>query len=418
MIGIDLLMNNAMKRSSSNGSFNASPTLQHTLSLPDSPATDPSYQPDYRIRQVPIAQSEDGGAAVYSNNNSRQQSRAGSDAAQEPAQEHLYKYASADSDEEEQEVEEEWGVGEEEGEEEEEEEHGDRQHHRGYTTEDILNKKRDILYQFDRLANKGVQVPRRFTMSDSLEEMQSELERMKLDREVDMSVRFQRKMLMACVTGIEMLNGKFDPLDVKLDGWSDTIHEGINDYDDVFEELHMKYRGRAKMAPELKLMFMVGGSGLMFHLTSTMFKSSSVPGLEQVLKQNPALMQQFANATMATMQNAQNAQNAQNNNGAPAQSKAPRQAPSNPLGMLGSLFGMDGSSAAPRQHNPNPNSQMRGPKNVDDILKDLHRDAFTKVDVMSNASEGDSLVSDLNVLAEEQPKKKAPAKRKPKAKLT
>jgi len=29
-----------------------------------------------------------------------------------------------------------------------------------------------------------------------------------------------------------------DPFDVKLDGWSENINEGINEYDDIFEELH------------------------------------------------------------------------------------------------------------------------------------------------------------------------------------
>ena len=38
------------------------------------------------------------------------------------------------------------------------------------------------------------------------------------------------------------------------------MNEGINDYDEIFEELHEKYGGRADMAPEIKLMLMVGGS--------------------------------------------------------------------------------------------------------------------------------------------------------------
>ena len=93
----------------------------------------------------------------------------------------------------------------------------------------------------------------------------------------DQSVKFQRKMLVAFITAIEFLNNKFDNLDLKLDGWSESIHENINDYDDVFEELHEKYKGSSQMAPELKLLLMVGGSGFMFHLTNTMFKSS-LPG--------------------------------------------------------------------------------------------------------------------------------------------
>ena len=47
---------------------------------------------------------------------------------------------------------------------------------------------------------------------------------------IDNSVKFQRKILMAAVTGIEFLNNKFDPFSVKLDGWSESVN-AIFDYD-------------------------------------------------------------------------------------------------------------------------------------------------------------------------------------------
>jgi hypothetical protein len=276
------------------------------------------------------------------------------------------------------------------------------------TPEEEANQKRDILYQFDRIERKGVRLPRRYTMADPLEEMKAELERVKIDRELDISVRFQRKMLMTCVTGIEMLNGKFDPFDVRLDGWSDSMHEQVNDYDEVFEELHMKYRGKAKMAPELKLMFMVGGSGVMFHLTNSMFRQSSMPGLEQVMRQNPALMRQMAQATMAAMGDQQQQQQQQ----APARSNGGGLFSS----LFGGLMGGGGASRAPPQQQqqtqqqpqqPQQQPTMRGPKHVDDILRDLHRDAFSpssvsharqsdhasRIEIISNAS--DSELSEL-----------------------
>ena len=80
------------------------------------------------------------------------------------------------------------------------------------------------------------------------------------------------------------------------------FHEGIHDYDDIFEELHEKYKSKAKMAPELRLLLSLGGSAFMFHLTNTMFKSS-LPGMEDVMRQNPDLMKQFAAATANTMSN-------------------------------------------------------------------------------------------------------------------
>ena len=102
-------------------------------------------------------------------------------------------------------------------------------------------------------------------------------------------------MLMAFISGLEFLNNKFDPFDLKLDGWSEQINENIDEYDECFGELHEKYGGKAKMAPELKLLFMLGGSAIMLHMTNTMFKSS-MPGMDDIMRQNPELMQQFTKA--------------------------------------------------------------------------------------------------------------------------
>ena len=107
-------------------------------------------------------------------------------------------------------------------------------------------------------------------------------------------------MLMAFVSGLEFLNGRFDPFELKLDGWAEAVNENIEDYDDVFGELHEKYGEKAKMAPEIKLIFMLGGSAAMLHMTNTMFKSA-MPGMDDIMRQNPELMSQFTQAAANTM---------------------------------------------------------------------------------------------------------------------
>jgi hypothetical protein len=107
-------------------------------------------------------------------------------------------------------------------------------------------------------------------------------------------------MLITFVSGTEWLNGRFDPFDVKLDGWSESIHEGIGEYDDVFEELYEKYQGSGSMSPEIRLAFMVAGSAFMYHLQNSMFKSS-IPSAEEVMRQNPDLQRQFQAAAMGNM---------------------------------------------------------------------------------------------------------------------
>jgi hypothetical protein len=162
---------------------------------------------------------------------------------------------------------------------------------------DIIKEKREILYQLNRLEAKGYTIPNCYNMQSDLTEMKREYERIVRDRDIDSSVRFQRKMLMAFVTGTEYLNTRYDPFAIKLDGWSEQVHDNINDYDDIFEELHEKYKAKGKkMAPELRLFISLTGSAFMFHLTSKMFKESSIPGVEEVFKANPELMKQFQSA--------------------------------------------------------------------------------------------------------------------------
>ena len=167
-------------------------------------------------------------------------------------------------------------------------------------SQDIKNEKIDMIYKFKKLEGQGIRTTMNYNMNSPLEDMRNEYLKLKKQREIDNSVKFQRKVMMAAITGLEFLNNKFDPFDVKLDGWSESINENINDYDEVFEELAEKYGGSSEMAPEIKLLMMLGGSAFMFHLTNTMFKSS-IPGMDDIMKQNPDLMKQFAQAAVGSI---------------------------------------------------------------------------------------------------------------------
>ena len=143
------------------------------------------------------------------------------------------------------------------------------------TYEEILEAKQDFLYKLDRLEKQGYRVSRKYTLASNLDDIRCEYNKLKRQRDVEKSIKFYRKALMGLVSGAEYLNNKFDPLDLKLDGWSESQMENISDYDEVFEELHDKYSESISMAPELKLMFMVGGSAFMFHLTKYFIQKTS-----------------------------------------------------------------------------------------------------------------------------------------------
>jgi hypothetical protein len=168
--------------------------------------------------------------------------------------------------------------------------------------EDILNMKQNILYEFDRLEKRGVKLPKRYTINSDLREMQTDLERIIRNTKVDASILWQRRMLLTAVSGLELMNNKFDPISAKLDGWSNSVSDGITQYDEIFEELYDKYGGiGGKMAPEMRLVLMVGGSAFMYHMTQSMFGSSTTPGLQDILRNNPELRNSFAQAAANEM---------------------------------------------------------------------------------------------------------------------
>lgn len=166
--------------------------------------------------------------------------------------------------------------------------------------EDMLKDKFSVLRKLEYLEAKGVKLTKKYSMESNLLEMKGEYEMIIAEKEKSNSVKFQGKMLMAAITGIEFLNNRFDPFDVKLDGWGEQVNENIEDYDEIFAELHEKYKSKAKMAPELKLLFQLSGSAIMVHMTNTMFKSA-MPGMDDIMRQNPELMQQFTQAAVSSM---------------------------------------------------------------------------------------------------------------------
>jgi hypothetical protein len=169
--------------------------------------------------------------------------------------------------------------------------------------EELQRNKFDLLCKFETLKNKGVRMPKTFSMSSDYDEMRFEYDRLVYQRKLNQSIKTQRYFLMSFVSGAEYLNENFgEPLGLglKLDGFSQSVGDEINDYDDIFEELYEKYRDTAEIMPEMKLLFKLFGSAFMYHMFNVKLKNS-LPGADEILKQNPELMNQFQQATINTM---------------------------------------------------------------------------------------------------------------------
>ena len=241
------------------------------------------------------------------------------------------------------------------------------------SAEEEKAEKSDLIAKLQRLESKGIAVSRRYTMDNTLEEVKQEYARLVDSRNLEASLRFQRQALMSVVTGMEWLNGRFDPFDLKLDGWSESVHENVEDFDEIFEELYDKYKERGKMPPEARLVMALAGSGFMCHVSNT-FLRSRMPSMDDVLRNNPEIARQMA--TAAAKQAGPGFGNFMSMAmGGPGPAPAAQDQKT-----AGAFFSSNGGNAPPMAQVPQAvaamepprqtaRREMKGPSGVDDILK-------------------------------------------------
>jgi len=108
----------------------------------------------------------------------------------------------------------------------------------------IRREKSDYLYKLEKLNATGKFGSFRFDMNTPLSEIRNEYDRIKNSLENERSVKFLQRMMLLMIQGVEMLNTKFDPLGIDLDGWGESMAYSLEtqEYDEVLSELYEKYK--------------------------------------------------------------------------------------------------------------------------------------------------------------------------------
>lgn len=228
----------------------------------------------------------------------------------------------------------------------------------GYQSLD--EEKADLLFKLDRLRKKGL-CKRDLDFFTDIREIRSEYIRIKNEIELESSLAFSRKMLMAVVSTMEFMNKRYDPFDLQLEGWSESVMENMDSYDGTLEKLYYKYKNRVSMPPEMELMLSLAGSAFMFHMTNSMFKSA-LPNM----RSNPDLIKSMMSAlsTASAAQQQQQAPQQPNRPAPPPASSQPTpsysmKGPSMDLGPLVSMMGQMQPMPPPAQTRPPPQPQQQ-----------------------------------------------------------
>jgi hypothetical protein len=163
-------------------------------------------------------------------------------------------------------------------------------------------KKRAMIKKLEEWYEKGlIKHSSHFNMDSVFEEVEDEYETALEDKRKKDSVKLQGWWFMTAVNSIEYANSAFNPFDINLDGWGEQVSEDIDSYEEIFSELHDKYKG-GKLSPEISLLLRLGFSAAVVNITNKAL-STATPGFNDIIKQSPELMKMFTSATVQSMSN-------------------------------------------------------------------------------------------------------------------
>jgi hypothetical protein len=161
-------------------------------------------------------------------------------------------------------------------------------------------KKRMMIKKLEEWYEKGsIKQSSHFNMDSAYEEVEDEYETALEDKRKKDSIKLQGWWFMTFINSMEYANTVFNPFDLNLDGWGEQISEDLDSYEEIFSELHDKYKG-GKLAPEISLLLRVGFSAAVLNFSNKAL-SSATPAFNDVIKQSPELMRMFTNATVNSM---------------------------------------------------------------------------------------------------------------------
>lgn len=125
-------------------------------------------------------------------------------------------------------------------------------------------EKQSVLLDMERLRMQGIKLSKEWTLDDDLDDMQFEMKRLMLHVDETNNINMMRSTLQLACTGVEMLNRRFNLL--QLDGWSEEVCRDMHKYDRALGRIYRKYwRMAHNNSPELEIVKGLLASAGMYH---------------------------------------------------------------------------------------------------------------------------------------------------------
>jgi uncharacterized membrane protein YgcG len=161
----------------------------------------------------------------------------------------------------------------------------------GFNT--LKEEKLHFLLALKRMKADGVEGITEYTVESDLEEMRMELKAFEQDETIRTGIMTCRSAIVTFAAWMEVANTRFNPFDLDINGFSESLFEKIERYDGVFKRLVRKYSRRAaNVSPEMQLMMMFVGNAFTFCFTKSMMKSMQ-PSMTKIAEENPEMVKKM-----------------------------------------------------------------------------------------------------------------------------
>lgn len=127
--------------------------------------------------------------------------------------------------------------------------------------EEVLAEKQSLLQDILEFNGRGFLSSKGYSMSDTLEEIQFEVDRLQQAEQIKSTVEMMKTGLRMGSRGFEAINKKLFKIDV-LNGWSNEVVKDVRErkYDGVFARIYKKHWRKGASSPEMELLFLIIGS--------------------------------------------------------------------------------------------------------------------------------------------------------------
>ena len=160
--------------------------------------------------------------------------------------------------------------------------------------DELLHEKVEMLTRIANLSKNGFATTKSWDVKDDIDEIRYECYRMQRESNSKKSIKIMRRVLVTITTLVETGNSYFNPFNLRLDGFSESMMLNLDDYDDCFEQIHHKYSGRSSVGPEMQILFTFMSAAIFHHAgnaigqnrngsSSNMKKSSSASPMSSVM---------------------------------------------------------------------------------------------------------------------------------------